>query len=553
MFILKMKKSFSLENESGKYKTEIPYEDPDLITLLSKNNVSLEGKTSNKYWRNVLIQILFWIFISVLIYFVFFRQFRSKAGGAFSFGRSKAKMVDPQSVKIKFSDVQGCDEAKHELQEVVSFLKNPSIYFELGAEIPRGVLLVGQPGTGKTMLAKAVASEAKVPFFSVSGSDFVEMFVGVGASRVRDLFENAKQQSPCILFIDEIDAVGRTRGSGYGGGHDEREQTLNQLLVEMDGFDKRNTVIVIAATNRSDVLDNALLRPGRFDRKVIVNLPDSTGREAILKVHAKKIKVNRNIDLNKIAKVTTGFTGADLANLLNESALYAAHNRRKKVEVEHIEYSREKIIMGSERKNVFMKEKEKRMTAYHEAGHALISMLLEHTDNLYKVSIIPRGQALGVTSFIPEDGVYSASKTKILQDIMVNFGGRAAEEITFNEISTGASNDMEKATHLARLMVCQYGMSKLGPINFGENNKERGYSPYGRNQKDDEYSEETAKKIDQEISDILMSCYNKTYDLLKSNLDRLKLFAEKLLDKEVMDVEEAYELLGMKAPVSLKI
>lgn len=539
--------TIQFETDGIAMETKIPYEDTELVGFLLANSVHIESKeVKDSIFKQMFPSFIFWIFLLLVFYLLFFRQIRGKAGSAFTFGKSKAKLINQADISHTFNDVQGCEEAKEDLVEIVGFLKNPKKYINMGAKIPKGVLLVGPPGTGKTMLAKAVAGEAKVPFFSMSGSDFVEMFVGVGASRVRDLFETGKKHSPCILFIDEIDAVGRMRGAGYGGGHDEREQTLNQLLVEMDGFDTSDTVIVMAATNRSDVLDRALLRPGRFDRQVIVDLPDVKGRKGILRVYAKKVKLSKNIDLDTIARGTPGFTGADLANLINESALLAARAGEKEIKHEHLEEARDKVMMGAERKSMLIDNKEKRMTAYHEAGHALVGMLLKSANRLHKVSIVPRGRALGLTWFLPEDGVHSASKTKLKQELMVKFGGRVAEEIIFKEISTGAANDIETATKLARSMVCQYGMSRLGPISFGE--KDKPIFIGGEVGQKEDYSEDTAKKIDNEVARLLTEAYNNTVQLLQKNISKLKKFSEALLEKEVMDVDEIYKLLNMKIP-----
>ena len=530
------------------YETGIPYHDQNLMEILLKNDVQIEKKeVKDGLIKEILFAYLPWILILVVMYFLFFRQIRGRAGGAFNFGKSRAKLVNQENIKITFKDVEGCEEGKEELKEVVSFLKSPKKYIDIGAKIPKGVLLVGPPGTGKTLLAKAVAGEAKVPFFSMSGSDFVEMFVGVGASRVRDLFETGKKQSPCIIFIDEIDAVGRTRGAGYGGGHDEREQTLNQMLVEMDGFETKDTVIVIAATNRSDVLDKALLRPGRFDRQVVVDMPDVKGRKGILKVHSKKVKLAKNVDLSEIARGTPGFTGADLANLINEAAILSARANRKEILKKDLEEARDKIYMGAERRSMFIKPEEKKNTAYHEAGHALVGILTKNADRLHKVSIVPRGRALGLTWFFPEDGILSATKSKLEAELMVMFGGRAAEEIMFKDYTTGAANDIQRATKIARAMVTQYGMSNLGPINLGEDDQ-----PVflGRDLVSKEsVSEETAKKIDMEISRILTDAYTKTKRLLKTNISKLKKFAEELLVKEIMDMDEIYDLLKIKKPV----
>ena len=530
-----------------KRETTIPYIDQDLIPMLLENNVVILPKEEQRsVFFQILINIIPWIIFLFIFYFLFIRQFRGKNGGAFSFGRSKAKLVNQSDIKTTFKDVEGCQEAKEDLEEVVSFLKNPQKYIKIGAQIPKGILLIGPPGTGKTLLAKAVAGEAKVPFFSMSGSDFVEMFVGVGASRVRDLFDTGRKHSPCILFIDEIDAVGRSRGAGYGGGHDEREQTLNQMLVEMDGFDSNHTIIVMAATNRSDVLDKALLRPGRFDRQVVVDVPDVKGRKGILKLHSKKIKLNNDVRLDDIARGTAGFTGADLANLVNEGALLSARKNKDKVSHIDLENARDKVLMGAERKSMLISPEEKKMTAYHEAGHALVGILLKSSNPLHKVTIIPRGRALGLTWFLPEDGKHSHNKKKIEDEIMILFGGRIAEELILREVSTGASNDIERATKLARSMVTEFGMSKLGPISYGGDEKPLFIG--GEVLKKDTYSEETAKKIDLEVTRILNTAYNNTVKLLNANLSKLKKFSEKLIEKEVMDVDEIYKLLKMKKP-----
>ncbi|MBL8992441.1 MAG: ATP-dependent zinc metalloprotease FtsH, partial [Spirochaetia bacterium] len=429
------------------YETKIPYQDPGLITLLQEHKVVYEGEQVEE--SKILLALLSWlpwVVLMLVFYFLFMRQFRGRNGGAFSFGRSKAKLVNEADIKVTFKDVEGCEEAKTDLQEIISFLKDPKKYTEIGAKIPKGVLLVGPPGTGKTLLAKAVAGEAKVPFFSMSGSDFVEMFVGVGASRVRDLFENGKKHAPCILFIDEIDAVGRTRGAGYGGGHDEREQTLNQLLVEMDGFDTNEAVIIMAATNRPDVLDKALLRPGRFDRQVVVDVPDVKGRLGILTIHAKKIKLIVGSKLEDLARGTPGFTGADLANVINEAALLAAREGRKEVFPTDLERAKDKVMMGTERRSMLISPDEKKLTAYHEAGHALVSMMTGSSQILHKVSIIPRGRALGITAYLPEDGKHTMSLSKLKAELRVLYGGRVAEELIFKDFTNGASNDIERAT-----------------------------------------------------------------------------------------------------------
>lgn len=519
----------------GNFRTLGPQDSSDLIQLLrEKSDAKIKFKEPKgpSFWSQ-----FFYFSPFLILAFVMFWVFRSmQAGGgkAFSFGKSKAKMLTENQKRITFKDVAGIDEAKEELQEVVDFLKDPKKFTKLGAKIPRGVLFMGSPGTGKTLLARAVAGEAKVPFFSISGSDFVEMFVGVGASRVRDLFEQGKKNAPCIIFIDEIDAVGRQRGSGLGGGHDEREQTLNQLLVEMDGFETNEGVIIIAATNRPDVLDPALLRPGRFDRRVTVPLPDLTGREAILHIHAAKVPMARNVDLKAIARGTPGFSGADLANLINESALLAARENRKKVDMLHIERAKDKIMMGTERRSLMMDEAEKKTTAYHEAGHALVAKYLKHTDPVYKVTIVPRGRALGVTMQLPEKDHLSYSKDFALDRLAVMMGGRAAEEIIFNHTTTGASNDLEQATDLARKMVCKWGMSaRLGPITYGENDEHPFLGRELSHSKN--YSEHTAQLIDEEIKNIVNLAYERAKEVLLQNREALQNVTQALMEHEILD------------------
>jgi len=484
----------------------------------------------------VVIFILFWVF--------FLQQSQGGGGGrVMSFGKSKAKMMTDDKRKYTFDDVAGADEEKEELKEIVEFLKAPKKFVELGARIPKGVLLVGPPGTGKTLLAKAVSGEAGVPFFSISGSDFVEMFVGVGASRVRDLFEQAKKNSPCIVFIDEIDAVGRHRGAGLGGGHDEREQTLNQLLVEMDGFGVNEGVIIIAATNRPDILDPALLRPGRFDRQVVVGIPDVKGREEILKVHAKGKPLGPDIDLSVLAKTTTGFTGADLENLMNESALLAARRNKKEINMQEMEEAIIKVIAGPEKRSRVISEKERKLTAYHEAGHAVIAKLLPTQDPVHQVSIIPRGRAGGYTLSLPKEDKYYVSKTEMYEDIVELLGGRVAEKLVLNDISTGASNDIERATGIARKMVTKYGMSeKLGPITFGSDQDE---VFIGRDlAQSRNFSEHVAAQIDSEIKAIIDECYNKCYQLLEANIGKLHKVAQALLEKEKLDGPEFEEIFA---------
>ena len=502
----------------------------------------------------ILLRILFdWlpiiIFIGLLFYFM--RQMQAGAGGrgAMSFGRSRAKLQGEDQVKITFADVAGCDEAKEEVSELVEFLRDPSKFTKLGGKIPRGVLMVGSPGTGKTLLAKAIAGEAKVPFFSISGSDFVEMFVGVGAARVRDMFEQAKKQAPCIIFIDEIDAVGRHRGAGLGGGHDEREQTLNQLLVEMDGFEGSEGVIVIAATNRPDVLDPALLRPGRFDRQVVVPLPDIKGREQILKVHMRKVPIASDVEPMLIARGTPGFSGADLANLVNEAALFAARENSRDVTMLHFERAKDKIMMGAERRSMIMSDEEKRNTAYHEAGHAIVGRLVPEHDPVYKVTIIPRGRALGVTMYLPEGDRYSWNKTMLLSRLCALYGGRIAEEIIFgaDKVTTGASNDIERATQMARNMVTKWGLSdELGPITYGEQEDEVFLGRSVTQHKS--VSDETARKIDEVVRSILDKSYSEATRLLTENLDKLHMMANALLTYETIDAQQIDAIMEGREP-----
>ena len=505
---------------------------------------------------SILSQLLVGAFPIILllgIFFFFMRQMQggiSGKGGPMSFGKSKAKLMEGGKVKTTFKDVAGCEEAKQDVQELVDFLRDPTKFQKLGGKIPRGILMVGPPGTGKTLLARAVAGEAKVPFFTISGSDFVEMFVGVGASRVRDMFEQAKKQAPCIVFIDEIDAVGRHRGAGLGGGHDEREQTLNQLLVEMDGFEANDGVIVIAATNRPDVLDPALLRPGRFDRQVVVDLPDIRGREAILKVHMRKVPLDADVDPMVLARGTPGFSGADLANLINEAALFAARYSEKKIDQNHLDLAKDKIMMGAERKSMILSEEQKRITAYHEAGHAIVGRLCPTHDPVYKVTIIPRGRALGVTMFLPEEDTYMQSKEYLLGRITSLFGGRIAESIINGDqgITTGASNDIEVATGIATNMVTKWGFSEaLGTIKFGEDEG----SPFlGRTASapTKHRSEETSKLIDSEIKAIIDSCYERAENLLKTNLDKLNVMADALLKYETIDQPQIDDIMAGAEP-----
>lgn len=531
------------------FTTYMPIEDQTLIPTLMQKGVNVNGKPPEQEgllmhifinWFPILLLIAVWIF--------FMRQMQGGgARGPMAFGRSRARLMTEEQVKVTFADVAGCDEAKEEVKELVDFLKDPAKFQRLGGKIPCGVLLVGAPGTGKTLLAKAVAGEAKVPFFTISGSDFVEMFVGVGAARVRDLFEQAKKNAPCIIFIDEIDAVGRHRGAGLGGGHDEREQTLNQLLVEMDGFEGKEGVIVMAATNRPDVLDPALLRPGRFDRQVVVPLPDIRGREQILKVHMRKVPLAPDANALVIARGTPGFSGADLANLVNEAALFAARANKKEVSMIEFEKAKDKIMMGAERRSMVMNEQEKRLTAYHESGHALVGLNMPEHDPVYKVTIIPRGRALGVTMFLPEEDRYSYTKMRLESQISGLFGGRIAEKLIFGpeKITTGASNDIEKATELARNMVTKWGLSdKLGPLTYGE---EEGEVFLGRTvTQRKELSDTTASAIDQEIRAIIERNYQRAEKVLTENIEKLHLMAEALIKYETIGEEQIKDIMAGK-------
>ena len=531
-----------------------PFLQDDLSETLSEHRVAVTGEKPEE--QSILKQLLiasFPILIILAVFIFFMRQMQGGMGGKsgpMSFGKSKAKMLEGGKVKTTFSDVAGVEEAKEEVQEVVDFLRDPSKFQKLGGKIPAGILLTGSPGTGKTLLARAIAGEAEVPFFTISGSDFVEMFVGVGASRVRDLFEQAKKQSPCIVFIDEIDAVGRHRGAGMGGGHDEREQTLNQLLVEMDGFEDNQGVIIVAATNRPDVLDPALLRPGRFDRQVVVPLPDIRGREQILKVHMKKVPIADDVEASLIARGTPGFSGADLANLVNEAALVAARTAKKLVGMEQLEYAKDKVMMGAERKSMVMSESEKLKTAYHEAGHAIVGRSLEEHDPVYKVTIIPRGRALGVTMFLPEEDKYSYSYQSILDRISGLYGGRIAEELIYGQkgITTGASNDIERATELANNMVTKWGLSpKLGPIKYGDETDEPFLGRSAGTAKQG-ISDETAAIIDNEVKDILGDCYKTATSILSDNLKQLHAMAKALVDYETLDKNQIEDIMAGGEP-----
>lgn len=524
-----------------KFKTYTA-EYPDLVEILRSKNVKIIAKPEEQNpWWNIFLN---WgpIIFLVAIWIFFMKQMQTGGNKALSFGKARAKLVSEKTVKITFADVAGIEEAKGEVQEIIDFLKDPQKFQKLGGRIPKGVLLVGAPGTGKTLLARAIAGEAGVPFLSISGSDFVEMFVGVGASRVRDLFEQAKKNAPSIIFIDEIDAVGRHRGAGLGGGHDEREQTLNQLLVGMDGFDSNQGIIIIAATNRPDVLDPALLRPGRFDRQVVVPQPDVKGRLEILKVHTRNVPVDENVDLDKIARGTPGFSGADLENLVNEAALLAARKSKSNVEMSDFDEAKDKVLMGVERKSMIISEEEKKNTAYHEAGHALVAKLTPGTDPLHKVSIIPRGRALGVTQQLPIDDRYTYSKEYLMKALSVLLGGRAAEEIALNHMTTGAGNDLERATDLARKMVTEWGMSdKLGPLTFGKKDEQIFLGREIARHKD--YSEKTAIDIDEEVKRIVLEAYTISKNLLSENKDVLEALVKNLLERETMDVTEVDALI----------
>lgn len=530
-----------------KFYSFIPFTANGFVDLLIENNVKVKGEENKpSYFSIILVNLLPILAIGFLLWFFMFRQVQGSNNRAMSFGKSRARLLTKEDVKVTFKDVEGCKEAKEELVEVVQFLKDPVKFTKLGAKIPKGVLLVGPPGTGKTLLAKAVAGEANVPFFSMSGSEFVEMFVGVGASRVRDLFEQGKRSAPCIIFIDELDAVGRTRGAGYGGGHDEREQTLNQMLVEMDGFNTDTRIIIFAATNRPDVLDPALLRPGRFDRQVVVDLPDVKGREGIFKVHVSKIQHDPSIDLYHLARATPGFSGADIANMVNEAALIAARNDKPRVELPDFEEARDKVMMGPERRSILISEREKLNTAYHEAGHTLMAVLLQNTDSLHKVTIVPRGRSLGATWTLPSDGRYTLQRKKAIDEMSLLLGGRVAEEFKFGEdsVTTGASNDIERVTEMARRMVCEWGMSKLGPIAFGQKEQPIFLGKEIARHKD--YSEETAQKIDEEVHRFVMKAYERTQRLLKENSDKFESLAKELFEKESLDIEDIERICEVK-------
>ncbi len=548
----KVKVERGIRSEYPKFKTYLPIEDPNLVAELESRGIQIKAESTAP--NPILSFLMNWGFLIVIgvLWFVFMRQMQGGQKGVFSFGKSKAKLLSEDRIKITFSDVAGADEAKNDLQEIIGFLKEPKKFTKLGGKIPKGALLLGPPGTGKTLLAKAVAGEAAVPFFSISGSDFVEMFVGVGAARVRDLFEQGKRSAPCIIFIDEIDAVGRHRGAGIGGGHDEREQTLNALLVEMDGFAGNEGVIIVAATNRPDVLDPALLRPGRFDRVIVVDRPDVLGREGILKVHIKNKPLSEDVDLKVLARSTPGFSGADIANMVNEAALLAARRNHDKVFMVDFEEAKDKVLMGAERRSMVISEDEKKMTAYHEAGHTLASRLIPGTDPIHKVTIIPRGRALGVTVSLPIDEKHNYSRTWCVNQIATLLGGRVAEQLVFNELSTGSGNDLEKATNLARKMVCEWGMSeKLGPLTFGKKDEEIFLGrDYGHIKN---YSEGTSELIDSEIRVLVDGANQKASDLLKENVEKLHAIAQALLERECLDGEEVEKIIkGEQLPPKLE-
>ncbi len=536
---------------SGKYKKyqlRIPFHDPGLVDKLSQAGISINAKEQGFNWGGVLLSVAPWLFI-IFVWLFMLRQMQGGGAGGpkgiFSFGKSRAKLLTDERPKVTFADVAGADEAKEELSEVIEFLKDAGKFQKLGGKIPKGALLLGAPGTGKTLLARAVAGEAGVPFFSMSGSDFVEMFVGVGASRVRDLFDQGKKHAPCIIFIDEIDAVGRHRGAGLGGGHDEREQTLNQLLVEMDGFESNEGVILLAATNRPDVLDPALLRPGRFDRQIVVDVPDVRGREGIFKVHTRKVKLGEDVDVTILARGTPGLSGADIANLVNEAALLAARKNKSAVDMNDFEQAKDKVMMGAERRSMVISEKEKRITAYHESGHALLGKLVPKADPVHKVTIVPRGVALGVTSYLPVDERHTYDKEYLQVRLMYMMGGRVAEKLKFEHLTTGAGNDIEQATELARKMVCNWGMSdKIGPLGFGSR-KEHIF--LGREiQQSRDYSEATAQLIDSEIKRLVEEAEQRATGLIKENMDKLELLATALLEKEILDGSEIDRIIGIK-------
>jgi len=540
-----------VSDTNGSFQTQVPNY-PALFKILDSHQVRVKVEPTDQ--TNLFMAILnSWLpmILIIGIWLFFMRQVQGGGNRAMGFGKIRSRITNTEDNPIKFEDVQGIDESREELEEIVDFLKDPGKFERLGGEIPRGVLLMGEPGTGKTLLAKAIAGEAAVPFFSISGSDFVEMFVGVGASRVRDMFAQGKKHAPCIIFIDEIDAVGRSRGAGLGGGNDEREQTLNQLLVEMDGFEVNEGIIVVAATNRPDVLDHALLRPGRFDRHVVVPSPDIKGRENILKTHSKNIELDKKVSLNKIARGTPGFTGADLANLVNEAALWAARQDKETVDNDDFEYARDKVMMGAERRSLLISDEEKETTAYHEVGHALVAASIEEVDPVHKVSIIPRGRALGVTMLLPEEDRHSHNRRSLLGQITMTMGGRAAEHLVFKRFTTGASDDLKRATELARKMVCQWGMSeKLGPLTYTE---DEGHVFLGRDlQQHTEFSNESMRMIDEEVLEILNSSYERAKSILKTYRKALESLALTLLEKETIDGENVLQVMEEFAPKTKK-
>ena len=532
------------------FRAVYPVNDDEMISILRNNGADISVKEVQKdSWMMTIFVSWFPMLLLIGVWVFFMRQMQMGGGkgGALSFGKTKAKLLEQGEHKVTFEDVAGIDEAKEELEEIIDFLKDPGKFTKLGARIPKGVLLAGSPGTGKTLLAKAIAGEADVPFFTISGSDFVEMFVGVGASRVRDLFNQGKKNAPCIIFIDEIDAVGRHRGAGLGGGHDEREQTLNQLLVEMDGFEENEGVIIVAATNRPDVLDPALLRPGRFDRQVIVPIPDVLGRQKILEIYAKKTKMRGDVDMAIVARGTPGFSGADLENLVNEAALMAARSGAKKIDRDMIDRAKDKIMMGAERRSMIITDSEKEITAYHEAGHAIVARLLPDTDPIHKVSIIPRGRALGVTMQLPTDERYTHSKKFLENSLSILFGGRVAEKLIFDEITTGAGNDIERASEMARKMVCEWGMSEeLGPLAYGKKDEQIFLGREISQHRD--FSEDTARKIDKEVQKIIKAANDKVIEILSENLDILKRVAEELLEQETIVLEDIEDVLDELRP-----
>ncbi|MDR2966119.1 MAG: ATP-dependent zinc metalloprotease FtsH [Treponema sp.] len=531
-------------NGTAQLRTRIPYSDPGLLSFLQENNINISGAVTRPGFWQLVREFLPWVIGFALVIFLV-RSLQGMGARNFQFGKSRAKQFQGEGKKVSFADVAGQKDAKYELEEIVEFLKNPQKFTKMGARIPRGVLLVGMPGTGKTLMARSVAGEAGVPFFHMSGSDFVEMFVGVGASRVRDLFVQGRRHSPCIIFIDELDAVGRTRGAGYGGGHDEREQTLNQLLVEMDGFDSKDHVIILAATNRPDVLDPALLRPGRFDRQVVIAMPDIKEREAILQIHSAKIPMGKDIDLSRIARATPGMSGADIANLANEAALFAARKNRKEVQMADFEEARDKILMGVARSTLVISEKERKMTALHEAGHALLHYYLKNADPLHKVTIIPRGRALAMALSLPEEDIYSRSRGWIEDRIAICYGGWLAEKIFYNETTTGAKNDIQQATEMARNMVCEWGMSSdIGPIAYGKEDEPIFIGKEIARHKD--YSDDTARRIDEAVIKILDQTRGRAEAILMEHKENVEKLADELLVRETLVDDEVREIIGLK-------